>query len=66
MLLTIPILTLASLSYAASFAEKCQSFHLPIPNVQVNVLEFVQNGTNLTFPFTVRRPQMVLPVLTFL
>ena len=54
MLLTITGLTLASLSYAQSFAEQCEGLRLSIPNVQVNVLEFVQNGTNLTFPYTVR------------
>lgn len=49
-------LMLASLgiTYAQSFAEQCQNFQISIPDVQVNVLEFVPNGTNLTFPYDVR------------
>lgn len=46
-------LVLAGYSYAQSFADKCQSLAFSIPDVQVNVLEYVKNGTNLTFPDTV-------------
>lgn len=47
------ILTSIGLSYAQSFAERCQNLQISIPNVQVNVLEYVANGTNLTFPYDV-------------
>ena len=36
------------LASATDFAAKCQNFNISIPNVQVNVLEFVANGTNIT------------------
>ena len=56
---TIPVLVLAGYGYAQSFAEQCRNLELSIPNVKVNVLEYVQNGTNLTFPYTVRiRPRV--------
>ncbi|KAK5076178.1 Feruloyl esterase [Lithohypha guttulata] len=51
MLLLCCLLTLAGVSYAQSFAEQCQSFQPSIPNVQVNVLEFVPKGTNLSLPY---------------
>lgn len=47
------ILTSLGLSYAQSFAERCQNFDISIPDVQVNVLEYVPSGTNLTFPYNV-------------
>lgn len=50
------ILTSLGLSYAQSFAERCQNFQILIPDVQVNVLEYVPGGTNLTFPDNVRPP----------
>lgn len=50
------IFTSLGLSYAQSFAERCQDFQISIPDVQVNVLEYVPGGTNLTFPYDVRRP----------
>lgn len=53
MALLLSMLTLAASSYAQTFAQQCQNFQVNIPNVKVNVLEFVPNGTNITFPYTV-------------
>lgn len=47
------MLTPLGLSYAQGFAEQCRNFQISIPDVQVNVLEFVPGGTNLTFPYDV-------------
>lgn len=46
----LSLLSLTILGHAQSFSEQCQNFQLSIPNVEVNVLEFVPNGTNITFP----------------
>ena len=39
---------MAATATATDFASQCQNFNIAIPNVQVNVLEFVTNGTNIT------------------
>lgn len=48
------LFTSLGLSYAQSFAEQCQNLQISIPDVQVNVLEYLPNGTNLTLPYNVR------------
>lgn len=47
------LFTSLGLSYAQGFANQCRNFRVSIPNVEVNVLEFVPSGTNLTFPYSV-------------
>ena len=58
------LLGLAGVTYGQSFAEQCQSFQLSIPDVKVNVLEYVPNGTNLTFPYNVRSMFPVVHIST--
>jgi hypothetical protein len=38
----------AGATSATDFVAQCQTFDISVPNVQVNVLEFVANGTNIT------------------
>lgn len=44
------VLALLDVCQAQSFAERCQAFRPNIPDLQVNVLEFISKGTNVTFP----------------
>ena len=50
----LPLLAVSGLTIAQSFPDRCRGFTIDIPNVKVCVLEFVPNGTNLTFPNNVR------------
>ena len=53
MAFVLSLLALVGSGYTQSFAQKCQDFRFTIPDVKVDIIEFVPNGTNLTFPYNV-------------